>query len=104
MIDFAELTGGEFFPAGAYRSVIAEAAEEKLDLAEGEAHVGGEADQEYARKGIVCVAALAAEALGRCEEAAFFVVADGGGVEAGGACEFADFHLVLPEPSLRNEA
>jgi hypothetical protein len=39
------------------------------------------------------IAALTAEALGRSEEAAFFVVADGGGVEAGADGEFTDFHF-----------
>lgn len=101
LIDFEELAGGEFFPAGAYRTVIAEAAEEELDFAEGEAHVGGETDEKYARNGIACVMALATEALGRGEQAAFFVVADGGGVEAGGTGELADFHSVLPGPSPR---
>jgi len=92
-LDFAELAGGEFFPAGAYRSVIAEAAEEELDFAEGETHVSGEADEEDAREGVTGIAALAAEALGRNEEPEFFVVADGGGVEAGGRGELADFHF-----------
>ena len=52
-------------------------------------------------EGVAGIAALAAEALGRSEEATFFIVADGRGVEAGAACELADFHLVLPHPSLR---
>src|SRR6266699_2249987 len=77
----------------AYRSVIAEAAEEELDFAEGETHVSGEADEEDAREGVTGIAALAAEALGRNEEPEFFVVADGGGVEAGGRGELADFHF-----------
>ena len=38
------------------------------------------------------IAALTAEALGRGEEAHFFVVADGGGIEVGAASELADFH------------
>src|SRR5260370_23427250 len=67
-LDFAELAGGEFFPAGAYRSVIAEAAEEELDFAEGETHVSGEADEEDARKGVTGRARLAAARLGRSEE------------------------------------
>jgi len=93
LLDFDELAGSQFFPARADGSIVAEAAEEKLDFAEGKAHVGGETDQEDARESIAGVPALAAEALGRGEEAAFFVEADGGGVEARGASELADFHL-----------
>jgi len=92
LIDFPELAGGEFFPTRADGSVIAKPAEEELDFGEGEAHVSGETDQEDARESIAGVPALAAEALGRGEQAAFFVVADGGSVEAGGARELADFH------------
>jgi hypothetical protein len=44
LLDFEELTVGEFFPAGANGGVVAEAAEEELDFGEGEAHVRGEAD------------------------------------------------------------
>jgi hypothetical protein len=97
LFDFEELASGKFFPARADRSVVAEAAEEKLDLGEGEAHVGGEADEEDAVEGIAGIPALAAEALGWDEEAALFVVADGGGVEVGAAGELADFHDDLPE-------
>ncbi len=39
LIDFAELAGGEFFPARADGSVVAEAAEEEFDFGKGEAHV-----------------------------------------------------------------
>src|SRR5260370_33335283 len=92
LIDFDELAGGEFFPARAYRSVIAEAVEEEFNLGKGEAHFGGEANEEDAREGVAGVAALAAEALGRSQEAAFFVVTDGGGVEASAAGELDAFH------------
>ena len=92
LIDFTELAGGEFSPTGAYWGVIAEAVQEELDFAEGEAHVGGETDQEYAREGVTGIAALATQALGRGEEAAVFVVTDSGSVEAGAARELADFH------------
>lgn len=92
LFDFGEFAGGEFFPARADGGVIAEAAEEELDFGEGEAHVGGETDQEDAVEGVGGIAALAAEAVGRGEEAALFVVADGGGVEAGAMGELADFH------------
>ncbi len=74
---------------------MSEATEEKLDFGEGEPHVRGEVDEEDAVEGVAGVAALAAEALGRSEEAAFFVVADGGGVEVGASGELADFHLRL---------
>jgi hypothetical protein len=93
LIDFAELVGGEFFPAGTDGSVVAEAAEEEFDFSEGEAHVGGEADEKDAMKGVAGIASLAADALGRSEEAEFFVVADGGGIEASTASEFTDFHF-----------
>ncbi len=92
MIYVGELAGGKFFPAGADGCVVAEAAKEELDLGKGEAHVGGEADEEDAIESLAGIAALAAEALGRGEEAEFFVVADGGGVEAGAVCELTDFH------------
>jgi hypothetical protein len=48
-------------------------------------------------EGVAGVAALAAGALGRGEKAEFFVVADGGGVEAGASGEFTDFHDGVPE-------
>ena len=44
LLDFDEFSGGEFFPAGADGSIVAEAAEEKFDFGESEAHVAGEAD------------------------------------------------------------
>jgi len=44
-------------------------------------------------EGVAGIAALATCALWRSEEAEFFVVADGGGVEAGAASEFTDFHF-----------
>jgi hypothetical protein len=97
LIDFAELAGGEFFPAGTDGGVVAEAAEEEFDFGEGEAHVGGEADEEDAMEGVAGIAALPADTLGRDEQAHFFVVADGGGVEAGAGGEFTDFHGGVPE-------
>jgi len=97
LLDFVEFAGGEFFPARADGGVVAEAAEEELDFGEGEAHVGGEADEEDAMEGVAGIAALAADPLGRGEEAHFFVVADGGGVEAGAGGEFTDFHDGIPE-------
>ena len=44
-------------------------------------------------EGVAGIAALATCALGRGEEVHVFVVADGGGVEAGAASEFTDFHF-----------
>ena len=87
LLDFEEFAGGEFFPARANWCVVAEAAEEQLDFGEGEAHVRGEADEEDAMKGIAGIAALAADPLGRGEEAHFFVVADSRGIEVGAAGE-----------------
>ena len=97
LFDFGELAGGEFFPARADGGVVAEAAEEELDLSEGEAHVGGEADEQDTMEGVAGIAALTADPLGRDEDAHFFVVADGGGVEAGAGGEFTDFHDGVPE-------
>jgi len=93
LIDFAELAGRELFPAGTDGSVVAEAAEEEFDFGEGEAHVRGEAYEEDAMEGVAGIAALPADTLGRDEQAHFFVVADGGGVEVGAASEFTDFHF-----------
>jgi hypothetical protein len=95
LLDFDEFSGGEFFPARADGRIVPEAAEEQLDFVEGEAHFGGEADEKDAGEGVARIAALAAEALWRGKQAAFFVVANGGGVEAGAAGELADFHGAL---------
>jgi len=92
LFDFGELAGSEFFPPRADASVIAEAAEEEFDFGEGEVHVGGETDEKDTVEGVGGITALAAEALGRSEKAAFFVVANSGGVEASAAGELADFH------------
>jgi hypothetical protein len=72
--------------------MVPETAEEELDFGESEAHVAGEADEEDAIQSLGRVAALPAETLWRSEEAALFVVTDGGGVEAGTTGELADFH------------
>jgi len=90
--ELKKLASCEFLPARAYRSGFAEAVEEEFDFEEGEAHIAGETDEQDAMKGVWGVAALAAESVGRWEQAAFFVVADGGSVEIGGAGELADFH------------
>lgn len=92
LFDFDELPGSEFFPARADGSIVAEAAEEKLDFREGEAHFAGEADEKDAMEGFGGVTPLAAEALGWNEETHFLVIADGGSVEVGAAGELADFH------------
>jgi hypothetical protein len=42
------------------------------------------------------VAALASGALRGGKEAEFFIIADGGGVEASAGGEFADFHRMAP--------
>jgi hypothetical protein len=51
---------GQFFPARADRDVFAETVEEELDLAEGEAHLAREADEQDAVEGVAGVAARAA--------------------------------------------
>jgi hypothetical protein len=98
--DLGEFSRGEFFPAGANWSVVAKAVEEEFDFGKGETHFYGEADEQDTVEGVGGIAALAAGAVRRSEEAEFFVVADGGGVEACAVSEFADFHgcfLVPPK-------
>jgi hypothetical protein len=92
LFDLGDFSGSELFPTRAYRSVIAEAAEEELDFGKGEAHFAGEADEEHAVEGVAGVTALAAAAVGRGEKAHFFVIADCRSVEADASGELADFH------------
>ena len=91
---------GEFFPAGADGGIAAQAMEKQFDLAEGEAYVAGEANEKRAVEGVTGIAALAAGAVRRGEQAHFFVVAEGGGVKTGAGGEFPDFHFSLPGISL----
>lgn len=93
VVDFADLAVSQFFPTRTNGGVVAQAVEEKFDFAEGKAHFTGEADQEHAIEGVAGIAALAAGAVGRGEQAHFFVVAKGGGVEAGAGGEISDFHV-----------
>jgi hypothetical protein len=93
LIDLDDLPMGESFPARTDGGVFAEAVKEELDLVESEIHVASEADEQHAVEGVGGVAALATDALGGSEEAHFFVVADGGGVEAGAGGKFPDLHL-----------
>ncbi len=99
-IHFADFAMGEFFPAGANRRVVAQAVEKEFDLAEGEAHVAGEANEERAVEGVARITPLASRAVRRGEQAHFFVVAEGGGVETGADSKFPDFHFSLPGISL----
>jgi hypothetical protein len=99
LIHFGELSGREFCPARADGGVVAETAEEELDIRESETHFTGEADEERAIEGLAGITALAAGAVGRSEKPHFFVVTDGGGVEVGAAGEFTDFHLRFPFPN-----
>ena len=94
--DFGELFGGEFFPARPDGGLVAEAVEEELDFREGEAHFSGETDEEDAVESFRGIAALAAGAMRGSEEAEFFVVADGRGVEACAMGELTDFHVLIP--------
>ena len=80
--DFGELSGGEFFPARADGGIVAEAVEEELNFGKGETHFAGEADEQDAVQGVGGIATLAAKAVRGSEQAEFFVVTDGGGVEA----------------------
>jgi len=49
-------------------------------------------------EGVARIAALAADALWRRKQADFFVVADGGSIEACGGGELTDFHFSLSAP------
>jgi hypothetical protein len=93
VVDFADLEVSKFFPAGTDGGVVAQAVEEKFDFAEGEAHFTSETDQEHTIEGIAGIAALATGALRRDKQAHLFVVAKGGGVEAGAGGEISDFHV-----------
>jgi hypothetical protein len=84
LFDFAV---SQFFPTGADRGIFAEAVEEELDLAEGEAHLAGEADEQDAVKCVGGVATLAADAVRSGEKPHFLVVTDGGSVDAGAGGE-----------------
>src|SRR5215475_11827631 len=100
--EFAEIedfAGGEFFPARADGSGFANATQEDTDVVERKSHFAGEANQEDAVEGFGGVTALAVCARRCGEQADFFVIADGGGVEAGLLGERADFHFVTkPKP------
>jgi hypothetical protein len=92
LLHFGDFAGGEFAPTSGDGRVFTEAVEEELDFGEGEIHFAGEADELKAVEGVRGIAALAVDAVGQRKQADFFVVADGGGVEAGAGSEFSDFH------------
>ena len=94
--NLGELLGGEFSPARADRSIIPEAAEEKLDFCERETHLAGKANQQDAVESVRGVTTLAADTVGRGEQTEPFIVADGRSSETGAVSKLADFH----EPSL----
>ena len=98
--DFGQFSSGELFPARADGGIVAEAAEEQLDFTEREAHLAREANELDAVESVRRIAALAAGAVGRSEEAEFLVVADGGSVESGAASEFSNFHWFALEKVL----
>ena len=95
-IELGNLVMSEFFPARADGGIVTQAVEEKFDLVESEPHFPGEADEEHAVEGFAGVAALAAGAMRRSEQAHFFVVTEGGSVKASARGEFSDFHVLLP--------
>jgi hypothetical protein len=99
-IHFADLVMGEFLPAGADGGIVVQAVEKEFDLAEGETHFAGEANEKRAVEGVARITALTSRAVRRGEQAHFFVVAEGGGVETGADGEFPDFHFSLPRISL----
>ena len=95
-IHFADFAMGEFFPARANRSVVAQTVEKEFDLAEGEAHVAGEANEKRAVEGVARITPMTSRAVRRGKQAHFFVVAEGGGVKADTGGEFPDFHFSAP--------
>jgi hypothetical protein len=92
VFDVHELSGCEFLPARAHGSLIVQAAKEKPDFGERETHLASEANQEDTIKSVRRIAALAAGAMRRGEEAEPFVVADGGGIQACASSEFTNLH------------
>ena len=76
IFDLGEFFCGELFPARADRSLIPEAAKEKLDFGKGETHLAREANQQDTVESVSRVAALAADAMRRRKQAELFVVTD----------------------------
>jgi len=99
-LHFVDFVMGEFFPAGANRSLVAQAVEKQFDFAKAEAHLAGEANEKRAVDSVAWIAPLTSSAVRRGEQAHSLVVADGRGVEAGAGGEFADFHFSHPGMSL----
>jgi hypothetical protein len=99
VFDVHELSGCEFLPARSYGSLIVQAAKEKLDFGERETHLASEANEENAVEGVRGIAALATAAVRRSEQTEFFVVADGGGIQACASSEFTNLHGSPPSMS-----
>jgi hypothetical protein len=91
-LDLVEFALDKFFPAGADRGIVPQAAEKRFHLPEREAHFTGEAEEAEPIDGIAGVAALTSYALGRRGKADFFVISYSGSVEICGGGEFTDFH------------
>jgi hypothetical protein len=92
-VDLLDLAMGKFSPARADGGVTAQAAEEEFDFAEGKTHFGGESNEQNAIESIAGIAPLATGAYRWLEESNFFVVANGGSVEAGARGQVTDFHF-----------
>ncbi len=99
-LNFADFVMGEFFPARTNRSIVAQTVEKEFDLAKGEAHFAGEANEKRAVEGVARIAPLTSNAVRRGEQAHSLVVAKGGGGETGADGKFPDFHFSLPGISL----
>jgi hypothetical protein len=95
LLQFSDFAGGEFAPAGGYRSFFAEAGEEELDFSKGEIHLGGETDEQDAVECVRGIAALAVAAIWRGEQAELFVIANGRRIHGSTFGEFSDFHAFL---------
>ena len=92
VLEFRDFARGEFAPAGRDGGVGAKAVQKKADFGEGEVHFAGNADEQDAVESVRGITALAVDTLGGREKAELFVIADGGGGDAGLRGEFTDFH------------
>jgi len=92
-----DFSRSELLPARADGRIFTNAAEEDADFAKGKTHFAGEANEEYAIEGFRGIAALATCARWRWKKADFFVIPDGGSVEACLPGKSADFHFESPK-------
>lgn len=97
---FLYFVGRQLSPAGPYRGIILQAAQEDFDLRQRETHVAREPDEQHAVNRFRGVPALASGAVGRREHAHPLIVANRRSIQAGAAGKFSDLHFsvaVAPE-------